>query len=428
MAVRICATRVLLRVNIALLAALAIPLVISAQEAPWIESYQTETAAANQACAAKKLIECRAHLLRLRELADGRGDIVYRLARVEASLGNRPAALAWLSIYSRMGLRLADPVSDAAFDSFRDEADFQTAVTRLKAASIPVSSSRLFTTLAEKDLIPEDITYDRAKGRFYVSSVRHRKIISIAPNGKVTDFVPEGEWPMMALAADSARRILWATTAALPEGLGYSQADEGKSALLKFDLDSGQRLKRYDLPGGGHELGDMTLSRSGDAYVSDGRGSVFIVRHTADRIELLFGPGTFRSPQTPAVSPDGRRLFVPDYSRGVSIVTLATRDSKSLEHAADLSLGGIDGLYLEGRTMIAIQNGTTPERVIRMHLDAGLTRVLRWETIEANWQGLGDPTHGVRVGNRFYFIANSGWDVKPGGTFESPAIRVTTWQ
>jgi hypothetical protein len=119
---------------------------------------------------------------------------------------------------------------------------------------------------------------------------------------------------------------------------------------------------------------------------------------------------------------------VPDYSRGVSIVTLATRDSKSLEHAADLSLGGIDGLYLEGRTMIAIQNGTTPERVIRMHLDAGLTRVLRWETIEANWQGLGDPTHGVRVGNRFYFIANSGWDVKPGGTFESPAIRVTTWQ
>jgi hypothetical protein len=168
----------------------------------------------------------------------------------------------------------------------------------------------------------------------------------------------------------------------------------------------------------------MALSRSGDAYVSDGRGSVFVVPHASDRIELLLGPGTFHSPQTPALSPDGRRLFVSDYSRGISVVTLATKISRLLEHPADLSLGGIDGLYLAGQTMIAIQNGTAPERLIRMHLNAGLTKVLRWEVIEANWNGIGEPTHGVRVGNRFYFIANSGWDVKPGGTFESATIRV----
>ena len=407
----------------------AVPWVISAQQAPWIEAYQTESAAANQTCAAKEFADCRAHLLRLAELADGRGDIVYRLARVEASLGNRRASLDWLSIYSRMGLRLADPVSEPAFESMRGDADFQAAMARLKTAGVPVSASSLFATLPEKDLLAEDITYDRAKDRFYVSSVRHRKIVSIAADGGVTDFIPEGEWPILALAADSAHRTLWATTAALPEGLGYSPADEGKSALLKYDLDSGKILKRYELPaGGGHELGDMTLSRAGDAYASDGRGSVFVVPHASDRLELLFGPGTFRSPQTPALSPDGRTLFVPDYSRGISVVNLATRESKLLEHPADLSLGGIDGLYLEGRTMIAIQNGTAPERLIRMHLDAGLTRVLRWETIEANWKGLGDPTHGVRVGNRFYFIANSGWDVKPGGTFESPTIRVMMWQ
>ena len=34
-------------------------------------------------------MECRAHLLRLNELADGRGDLVFHLAKVEASLGNR---------------------------------------------------------------------------------------------------------------------------------------------------------------------------------------------------------------------------------------------------------------------------------------------------------------------------------------------------
>jgi hypothetical protein len=122
---------------------------------------------------------------------------------------------------------------------------------------------------------------------------------------------------------------------------------------------------------------------------------------------------------------------VPDYSRGISVVDLATKQTKLLEHPKDLSLGGIDGLYLTGRTMTAVQNGTAPARLIRMSLDASLTRILRWETMEANWPGLGAPTHGVVVGKKFYFIANSGWDrmaddgkVKPGATFEAPTIRV----
>jgi hypothetical protein len=119
---------------------------------------------------------------------------------------------------------------------------------------------------------------------------------------------------------------------------------------------------------------------------------------------------------------------VPDYARGISIVNLATRKTKLLEHPPDLSLAGIDGMYLAGTSIVAIQNGSVPERLIRMHLDAELTKVLRWETVEANWRGLGDPTHGVRVGNQFYFIANSGWDVKPGGTFEPATLRVMSWQ
>jgi hypothetical protein len=213
----------------------------------------------------------------------------------------------------------------------------------------------------------------------------------------------------------------------MPEGLDYKAADEGKSALLKFSLESGKQLRRYDLPPGGkHALGDMTLSTSGDAYISDGYGVVYTVAHDRDNLEVLVGPGTFRSPQTPALSPDGRRLLVPDYSRGISRVDLATKQSKLVAHPPDLSLGGIDGMYLSGQTLIAIQNGTAPPRIIRMQLDAALTKIEKWDTLEANWKGLGDPTHGVFVAGRFYFIANSGWDVKAGGAFEPPTIRVIT--
>jgi hypothetical protein len=67
--------------------------------------------------------------------------------------------------------------------------------------------------------------------------------------------------------------------------------------------------------------------------------------------------------------------------------------------------------------------------VIRLRLDASLTRVVSSEIIERSTPTLGDPTHGVLVGNEFYYIANSGWselddhgDLKPGSKFTSARI------
>jgi hypothetical protein len=74
------------------------------------------------------------------------------------------------------------------------------------------------------------------------------------------------------------------------------------------------------------------------------------------------------------------------------------------------ALSGIDGLYLFGRTLIATQNGTSPERVVRFELDRSLSHVESESILERATPTLGDPTHGVIVDGRFYYIANSGWD------------------
>src|ERR1700733_1989891 len=207
--------------RIAALLMLTICLPALAEERPWTELYPDEVGAVNRACPSREFVSCRAHLLRLKDLLDGRGDIVYRLAKVEASLGNRAAAMEWLSIFSRMGLQVTDPAGDAAFSSIKENADFRMIVDRLKAATAPVTESRLFATLPEKDLILEDVTYDSVSGRFFLSSVRHRKIFGLTMNGLVEDFVRGGGGPFLVWAAVSARRNLWATTAAMPEGLGY---------------------------------------------------------------------------------------------------------------------------------------------------------------------------------------------------------------
>jgi len=400
----------------------------------WIEQYAAESAAAGQACDAKDFAACRQHLTVLLESLNGRADIVYRLAKVEAAVGNRAAALDWLTTFSRMALPAAHPDTEPAFADLRASSEFEDILARLDAARQPVSASRPLLTLPVKDLVAEDIAYDAASGKFYISSVRHGKILSVSRDGTAADFLPEGApdvWAVLALGVDTKRRYLWASTAAMPENLRFRAEDRGRSALLKFSLRDGSLVKRYDLPRDAeHSLGDMTVSPTGDVFVSDSRGPVYWVPHGENRLDVLVPAGTFRSPQTPALSGNGRTLFVPDYSRGISAIDLRSRRTELLAHPRELSLAGIDGLYLSGQTMIAIQNGTSPARLVGMRLNSSLTRIESFAVLESNSAGLGVPTHGVVVGGRFYFIANSGWDqladdgqLKPGAAFSAPAIR-----
>jgi len=405
----------------------------STDETSWVERYPKEAAAAKQACDANQFDSCREHLTLLLDLLNGRVDIVYRLAKLEASSGNSTAAVEWLSRFSRMGVPLADPEKDPSFAGIRSNPEYAAAISRLKAARQPVSASRVFLAIPEKDIVAEDIAYDPADNRFLVSSVRHHKILAVSQDGKVSDFLAEGAadiWGVQSLGVDSRRGYLWATTTAMPEAASLP-ADRGRSAVLKYSLKTGVLIKRYDLPRDAeHALGDMTLSPGGDVFVSDGHGPVYWIEQGADDLRVLVPSGVFRSPQTPALSADGRTLLIPDYSRGISLVDLMTRQTRLMPHPKDLTLAGIDGLYRIGHRLIGIQNGTSPARVIRMNLNDSDSEIVSWETLEANWDGLGVPTHGVMAGGHFYFIANSGWDrladdgsLKPGVVFESPVIR-----
>jgi hypothetical protein len=140
--------------------------------------------------------------------------------------------------------------------------------------------------------------------------------------------------------------------------------------------------------------------------VSDGSGGG-VYRVTEKRLERI-DDGAFISPQTPTLHPDGKYLFVPDYARGIGILDQATGHVEWLDQGQH-AVNGIDGLYYDHQYLIATQNGTSLERVIRFRLDSSLSRIVSEEIIERSTATLGDPTHGVVVGNFFYYIANSGW-------------------
>jgi hypothetical protein len=375
--------------------------------------------AAHQAREAKDYAKLRDTLAELRSLLPGNPRILYALAAADARLGRPEPALAELNDLAGAGL-VYDFNADDDLASLRNSAGFTALLLRVERNRKPISRAVPVSSLSERDLLPEDIAYDEKTRRFLIGSVTRCKILTA--DGAL---FAKSDWPVMALRVDVRRRILWAATGWLAHCRQCDAADKDKSALLAFHLDSGALLKRIDVPVKGL-IGDMTIGRAGDLYVSESTyGAILRLQANASTLERLDTPGEFPSPQTAALSADERTLYVPDYLRGIAAMDLKTRAVRWLRPASDVVLSGIDGFYRYGDSFLAVQNGVKPERLL--WLNSSLTKQ---EILEAGTPGLGEPTHGTLVGNVFYFIANTGWDAydedgnkKPGSAPVESQIR-----
>ena len=352
----------------------------------------------------------REHLLRALALLHGHPDVFYLLARNATAMGQPDAAVGYLRSIAAMGLAY-DPDRDSTLKALRGRPDFAAVVAAMAANKKPVGHATVVRALDDQDLLTEDVAYDPVGQTFYVSAIHRRQILAMSPNGAPTTFATTPLAPM-ALVVDAKRRMLWVSVAGMAQAEGHQPADSARSGVLRYDLTSRTLAAHYDLPvdGAQHVLGDMTLDASGNAIVSDGAGGgVYKVDRERGVLSALVPAGTFQSPQNPAVAPDGR-ILVADYAMGVASIDPTTHAVSWIAHADTVALNGIDGMYLVGRVLYAIQNGTAPERVTRFVLDPDLRHVVDWSVIERATPGLGDPTHGVVVGDQFFFLANSGWD------------------
>jgi len=416
----------------------ALALGASAAPAQRDSTWRDHDRAAHKAYTTGDFATFRAQLLAMRREIGPLPAIDYDLAVAEARLGNGERALEWLQTFADMGL-FQDAERDADLASVRSLPGYPRVMQRVTANLEPVTRGAVAFTLADADLVAEDIAYDSVRHRFLVSSVHRRKIIAVDSAGRASDFTRAGSdstWGIFAVHVDAARQLLWATTAATPAAQGYARADSGRSALLAYDLATGVLRARLDPPDPrrAHVLGDITVGADGTVYISDAAsGAVYVATPGARALAVLVPPGTFTSPQTPALSADEKRLFVADYARGVAVIDLSSRGVSWLGHPGNVALAGTDGLYRVGNTLLAVQNGTTPNRVVRALLDTAMTRVLDAQVLERAKPAVSDPTHGVIVGDTFYFIARSGWDrvhedgtITPAGADDAPQIRRLT--
>jgi sugar lactone lactonase YvrE len=378
------------------------------------------------------------------------------VATIEARLGHKDEALQWIEKYVAMGL---------SFDSSKDEdlKALMAAGTGEKVAGLmnehglPVTQAEFVCELPQADTMPEDITYlksaylkssnAKSAGSFYVSSIQHHTVYRVSPpktgsrqcTMEELPLPPDAKrWPTLATSADPKRKVLWVTASAMPGFSGISKEDEGKAVLMEIDPASGKVLRRFD-PGttGPAVLGDMCVTNDGTIYVTDSiGGGVYRLRGDLQTAKLeKIADGLF-SPQTPVLARDGKRLFVADYTMGIAVIDLpatgATPNPSAklnyLPHPENVAVVGLDGLYPNGDSLIGIQNGTQPERIMRLLMNPAQTEITRAEVIHQIGQF--DPTHAVQVDGWFYATAHVGWSkvddntgqLKPGEKFTPPVL------
>ena len=347
--------------------------------------------------------------LELLHLLNGSPAVVEALARAYAAAGEPDRALASLNRFADLGQTDEDLLAgrDRQFSMIENLPEYKTVLARLSKNKAPILLSKVAFTLPDAGLLPEDIDYDAGSRSFLVTSVLGRKIFRVRLNGSIASFaVSPDNWPMAAIKIDAMRARVWATEVAFDGFATAPKSAWGRSAILCFDLRSGRMLQRIEGPMHS-SLGDMVLTRQGEPIVSDGDNGI-LYRVSNGRIVEINGTD-FISPQTPVVFPAEEKLFVPDYTRGIAKFDLRTGHVFWLNQndADKVAINGIDGLYMYHRSLIATQNGSSPERVILFELDPSLTRIVSSKVIEQSTSG--DPTHGVVVGGSFYYIANSGW-------------------
>lgn len=341
----------------------------------------------------------------------GHPDALFSLAVARALGGNPELAIPPLQRLADMGLA-RDIEQDARLQSLKGLDGYAALTRRLADNAEPVGEAVRLLTHDERRFFPVGIAYDRDTNDYFLSSLYRREVVIPGEQSGRTAFVPAGAHGIHAalgLHAESNRRLLWITSAALPQMRGYDDSLAGLSMIVAVDLDTGRVSRRFEPPedAGPHLLSHITVGRRGELFVSDALGGrVYAVNRISGAFDALGGVGQFSAPHGLAQSRDRRHLYIADFDRGLFVHDRASGAVSPVSVPEDVCVYGLDGLtWFEG-DLLGVQRGVQPQRIVRLHLADGGRAVEHLEVLAAADPDFDGPTQGVVNGRGYYVIAN----------------------
>lgn len=316
--------------------------------------------------------------------------------------GDRAGALQLVSALADRGL-VIDLTGHEAFEALKGDPAFANIEKQMVKNAEPKGKSNINLTYPDTDLLPEALALDE-NGDRWVGSVRTGAISPLDAD-RAPSFYARGGVFDIELRGD----LLWA---AVNNQLAYEKTgeEEAFAALVAFDRETKAPRREIRLGDGDALIGDIEIGGDGTIYASDSiTPRIFKIDTAAEARSTSFQNPRFANLQGIALDEDHGRLFIADYLTGLYVMNLETGEASLLRNDADAHLGGIDGLYLHEGDLIGIQNGTSPQRIVKMKLSKDGMAVRKLKVLAQALPEWNEPTHGIVDGDDFLYIATSNW-------------------
>lgn len=382
---------------------------LMAQEEKTLQDYFN---AATQAYEAKDYNLFLENIRQADELRPNHPAIVPKVAAAWALTGRKIRSIQKLNQMLLMDANF-NFVDNTDFDNLRKHKLYKRLLALQARLTTVEVNDEVFKTIDVGYLHPESFVL-LENGEILLGSIREKKIVKVGTDGTISDWL-ETPYAVLGMKADFERGFLWASTAALPEMLGFEQSDNGNSIVLQISLKSGEIIQgiSYDEES---TIGDLVLDRENRLWLSNSM-TPFISRNGTDTTNYL---GAFNRLQFDlsdahfnlqglTLTDDERYLYVSDYIKGLFRIDIAKTDIDDVFAPETALMKGIDGLYYYENSLIAIHNGTKPYRIMQYFLNDSGLNIESERVINRGGASLGEPTLGQVKDGYFYYLANSPW-------------------
>ena len=320
--------------------------------------------------------------------------------------GRMTEAIAIAQEIADRGLVLETPPNDA-FDKMRADPAFSPVAARMAANAEPKGEPRVVAAYAEVSLLPE--AFSVAKNKTLIGSARTGDIRNAAaklePFAKLDGGVFDIEQRKNAVYV------------AVNNQLAYERRGDSPrfAAIVELDPRSGTEKARHSFGPEPSLIGDIEIAKNGRIFASDSlTPRIFSIdREKATQfggaVTREFTDPRFVNLQGIALDETHERLYVADYLAGLFVIDIKSGKADLIANPADAHLGGIDGLYLYKGDLIGVQNGASPQRIIRIDLDKAGVTAMSLDVLQQALPEWNEPTHGAVASDDFIYIATSNW-------------------
>lgn len=276
----------------------------------------------------------------------------------------------------------------------------------------PVGRAERYLSVPLPDALVETFAVDIDAERLYLGTVADASIYAVRlddPRNPERLAGPEdGMGSVFGMALDGRNRLLYAATARTaltPEGL----PGERETALIAFDLFTGEISARHTMPGAGR-FSDVVV-QDGIVYASDSvEGRIYTLTAPRNTLEIYAEDSRFASLQGLALAQGA--LWVVDYATGLWRIDPVSREASRVE-VLEGSLIGFDGLTTDSYgELYGVRNGVQPHGVFHIALEpwGGGARV---RPVLTGHRDFDEPTTARVSDGRLFVLANAQWELFP---------------